>query len=107
MVRYDEKKVIKYKCDDTDYSLEDDLQYPPEIHGLHKDYPMALAIMTVNEDRLSNVHKILINITTTRKQETTKQNAHEGFQRCTNSPTYRHGRIITETLVGVEKITIQ
>ena len=96
---------MKYKYDDTDCSLEDDLQYPPEIHCLHKDYPMALAIMTINEDMLSNVYKIFINITTTRKQEARqlKQNAPERFQRRTNSPTYRHRRIITENLVGVAK----
>ena len=68
---------------------------------------MALAIMTINEDTLSNVHKIFINITTTRKQEPRKQNAPERFQGCTNSPTYRHRRITTENLVGVEKITKQ
>ena len=60
---------MKYKHDDTDYFFkEDDLQYPPEIHCLHKDYPMALAIMTINEDRLA----IFTNITTTWKPETTK-----------------------------------
>ena len=81
---------MKYKHDDTDDSLRYDLQYPPETHCLHKDYPMALAIMSINEDTLSNVHKIFINFITARKQETTKQNAPERFQGCTNSPTYRH-----------------
>ena len=80
---------MKYKHDDTDYSLEDDLQYLPEMHRLHKDYPMALAIMSINEDTLSNVHMIFINITTTRKQEPRKQNAPERFQGCTKSPTYK------------------
>ena len=64
-----------------------------EIHCLHKGYPMAVAIMTINEGTLSNVHKIFINITTARKQEPRKQNAPERFQGCTNSPTYRHRRI--------------
>ena len=31
---------MKYKHDDTDFSLEDDLQYPPELNYLHKDYPI-------------------------------------------------------------------
>ena len=90
--------------DDSDCSLEDNLQYPPEIHCLHKDYPMALAIMTINEDTLSNVHKIFIDITTTRKQATRKQISRERFQGCTNSPIYRHRRTTTENLVGVEQI---
>ena len=64
---------------------------------------MALAIMPINEDTLSNVHKIFTNITTTRKQEPRKQNAPEWFQGCTNSATYRHRRITTENLVAVEK----
>ena len=71
---------MKCKYDGTDYSLKDDVQYPPETHCLHKDYPMALAIMKINKDTLSNVDKIFINITTTRKQEQRKQNAPERLQ---------------------------
>ena len=97
---------MKYKHDATDDSLEDHLEYPYEIHCLHKDYPMTLAIMSINEDILANVRKIFIAITA-RKQEITKQNAPERFQRCTNSPTYRHGHTTTENLIGVEKITKQ
>ena len=102
MARYAEKKAMKYKYDDTDYSLENGLQYPPEMHCLHKDYPMALAITTINEDMLSNVHKILTNITTTRKQEMRKHNALNGF---------KDAQIVQPTdianLVGVEKISKQ
>ena len=61
-------------------------------------------IMKTNEDTLSNVQQIFMNITTTRKQEPRKRNAPERFEGCTNSPTYRHRRTTTENLVGVEQI---
>ena len=77
------------------------------MHCLHKDYPMALAIMSITKIRYLMSIKIFINITTARKQEPRKQNAPERFQGCTNTPTYRHRRITTENLVGVEKITKQ
>ena len=49
---------MKYHDDnDTGYILEVDLEYPGKIHDLHKDYPMAPELMTINEDMLSNVQK--------------------------------------------------
>ena len=49
---------MKYKDDhDTGYILEVDLEYPRKIHDLHKGYPMAPELMTINEDMLSNVQK--------------------------------------------------
>ena len=49
---------MKYQDDnDTGYILEVDLEYPGKIHDLHKDYPMAPELMTINEDMLSNVQK--------------------------------------------------
>ena len=34
-------------------------------------------------------------------------NTPERFQKCVNNPTYRNRHMITENLVGVEKITKQ
>ena len=59
--------------DDTGCILEVVFEYPQEVHDLHKDYPMAAEITTINADMLSSVQDIFTNSTTARRQEMRRQ----------------------------------
>ena len=53
-----ENKILNYTDnDDVGYIVEVDLEYPEEMHELHKDYQMAPEIMSRSEDMLSTVQK--------------------------------------------------
>ena len=49
-----EDEIVTYKNGNIGYILEVDFEYPKELHDLHNDYPLALEVMNVKADMLSD-----------------------------------------------------
>ena len=49
--------VMKYEDNDVGYFPDVDLHYPKHLHEYHKGYPLALEIMIVKENIVSDVSK--------------------------------------------------
>jgi len=59
--KFDTKFLNSVQSDSsTGYILECDLSYPPELHDLNADYPMAPEHLEITEDMLSPYSKSLI-----------------------------------------------
>ena len=53
-----DQKLMQIKKDSsTGYILEEDLEYPQELHGIHNDYPLAPEKINIPKEWLSDFSK--------------------------------------------------
>ena len=63
-----ENDILNYdENGDKGYILKVDLEYPKELHDLHRDYPLLAESRTVKASEVSDVSKIFLEVIRKRK----------------------------------------